>query len=109
MDGKVINFSVDSTETVTVKANVDKFDTDYVIEGSEITAKSMDAKGIVFVADENFIIPDNFKVSLPSIVVPVNFKAYPVGFPVEICKAVKKFTKDELFASIKKDDLFQNY
>lgn len=85
---------------------VSKMFFDDVIEGSEITAKSMDAKGIVFVADENFIIPDNFKVSLPSIVVPVNSKAYPVGFPVEICKAVKKFTKDELFASIKKDDLF---
>ena len=39
MDGKVINFSVDSTETVTVKANVDKFDTDYVIEGSENNLK----------------------------------------------------------------------
>ena len=61
---------------------------DDVIEGSEITAKSMDAKGIVFIADENFIIPDNFKVSLPWIVVPVNSKAYPIGFPVEICKAV---------------------
>ena len=39
MDGKVINFSVDSTETVTVKANADKFDTDYAIEGSENNLK----------------------------------------------------------------------
>ena len=34
LDGKVINFSVDSTETVNVKAAADKFDTEYVIEGS---------------------------------------------------------------------------
>lgn len=34
LDGKVINFSVDSTETVTLKATADKFDTDYVIGGS---------------------------------------------------------------------------
>ena len=39
MDGKVINFAVDSTETVTVKANADKFDTDYAIEGSENNLK----------------------------------------------------------------------
>ena len=34
LDGKVINFSVDSTETVSVKAIADKFDTEYVIGGS---------------------------------------------------------------------------
>ena len=39
MDGKVINFAVDSTETVTVKAEAGKFDTDYVIEGSEANRK----------------------------------------------------------------------
>lgn len=31
---KVINFAVDSTETVAVKASAEKFDTDYTIEGS---------------------------------------------------------------------------
>lgn len=39
MEGKVINFSVDSTETVTVKAEAGKFDTDYTIEGSENSRK----------------------------------------------------------------------
>ena len=39
MDGKVINFSVDSTETVIVKADAAKFDTDYAIEGSESNQK----------------------------------------------------------------------
>ncbi len=39
LDGKVVNFSVDSTETVIVKTNADKFDTDYVIEGSENNQK----------------------------------------------------------------------
>ena len=39
MDGKVINFSVDSTETVTVKADAGKFDTGYAIEGSENNQK----------------------------------------------------------------------
>ena len=39
MDGKVINFSVDSTETVTVKADAAKFDTGYVIEGAESNQK----------------------------------------------------------------------
>ena len=39
MGGKVINFSVDSTETVVVKTNAEKFDTDYVVEGSENNLK----------------------------------------------------------------------
>lgn len=39
MEGEVINFSVDSTETVTVKAEAGKFDTDYTIEGSENNRK----------------------------------------------------------------------
>ncbi|MBQ8520213.1 MAG: redoxin domain-containing protein [Bacteroides sp.] len=39
MDGKVINFAVDSTETVTVQAEADKFDTGYAIEGSEANLK----------------------------------------------------------------------
>lgn len=39
LDGKVINFAVDSTETVLVKASAEKFDTDYVIEGSENNQK----------------------------------------------------------------------
>ena len=39
MDGKVINFAVDSTETVIVKTDAAKFDTDYVIEGSENNLK----------------------------------------------------------------------
>ena len=39
MDGKVINFVVDSTETVSVKADATKFATDYAIEGSENNLK----------------------------------------------------------------------
>ncbi len=39
MDGKVINFSVDSTETVAVNAAADKFDTEYVIGGSASNQK----------------------------------------------------------------------
>ena len=39
MDGKVINFAVDSTETVDIKAEAAKFDTDYTIEGSENNRK----------------------------------------------------------------------
>lgn len=39
MDGKVINFAVDSTETVTIHATAEKFDTDYAIEGSESNLK----------------------------------------------------------------------
>ena len=39
MDGKVINFAVDSTETVVVKSDAAKFDTGYVIEGSENNQK----------------------------------------------------------------------
>lgn len=35
MDGKVINFVVDSTETVSIKAEAAKFDTDYTIDGAE--------------------------------------------------------------------------
>ena len=39
LDDKVINFSVDSTETVSVKAIADKFDTEYVIGGSASNQK----------------------------------------------------------------------
>ena len=39
MEGQVINFAVDSTETVTVKTDAAKFDTDYSIEGSENNLK----------------------------------------------------------------------
>lgn len=39
LDGKVINFSVDSTETVVVNAAADKFDTGYVIGGSASNQK----------------------------------------------------------------------
>ena len=39
MGGKVINFVVDSTETVSVKADAAKFATDYAIEGSENNLK----------------------------------------------------------------------
>ena len=34
MEGKVVNFAVDSTETITIRTHADKFDTDYTIEGS---------------------------------------------------------------------------
>ena len=39
MGNQVINFAVDSTETVTIKADAAKFDTGYVIEGSENNLK----------------------------------------------------------------------
>jgi len=39
MENKVINFAVDSVETVTIKAEAGKFDTDYAIEGSENNLK----------------------------------------------------------------------
>ena len=39
MEGKAINFAVDSTETVTIQADANKFDTGYSIEGSENNQK----------------------------------------------------------------------
>ena len=39
MDGKVINFAVDSMETITVHSTADKFDTEYEIEGSDNNKK----------------------------------------------------------------------
>lgn len=39
MDGKVINFVVDSTEAVSIKAEAAKFDTDYTIDGAESNQK----------------------------------------------------------------------
>ena len=39
MDGKVINFVVDSTETVSIKAEAAKLDTDYTIDGAESNQK----------------------------------------------------------------------
>ena len=39
LDGKVVNFAVDSTETVQIKSNAGKFDTEYAIEGSENNKK----------------------------------------------------------------------
>jgi peroxiredoxin len=39
MDGKVINFVVDSTETVSIKAEAARVDTDYTIDGAESNQK----------------------------------------------------------------------
>ena len=39
MDGKVINFVVDSTETVSIKAEAARFDTNYTIDGAESNQK----------------------------------------------------------------------
>ena len=39
LGNKVINFTVDSTETVNIKAEASKFDTDYLVEGSENNMK----------------------------------------------------------------------
>lgn len=39
IDGKVINFVVDSTETVSIKAEAAKFDTNYTIDGAESNQK----------------------------------------------------------------------
>lgn len=39
MEGKMVNFAVDSTETITIRTHADKFDTDYTIEGSENNLK----------------------------------------------------------------------
>lgn len=39
MDGKAIHFAVDSTETITIQAESSKFDTEYIIEGSENSLK----------------------------------------------------------------------
>lgn len=39
LDGKIVNFAVDSTETVTIKSGAEKFDTEYTIEGSENNLK----------------------------------------------------------------------
>ncbi len=39
LEGKVVNFAVDSTETVMVRTSAGKFDTEYAIEGSENNQK----------------------------------------------------------------------
>ena len=39
LGSKVVNFAVDSTETVQIKSNADKFDTEYAIAGSENNQK----------------------------------------------------------------------
>ncbi len=39
LNGKIVNFSVDSTETVQIKAEAGKFDTEYTIEGSTSNQK----------------------------------------------------------------------
>lgn len=39
LDGKVVNFAVDSIETVQIQTEAEKFDTGYVIEGSENNQK----------------------------------------------------------------------
>ncbi|MDO4949726.1 MAG: redoxin domain-containing protein [Bacteroidales bacterium] len=39
IDGKIINFAVDSTETVTIKAPFNKFETEYSIEDSQNNTK----------------------------------------------------------------------
>lgn len=46
IEDKVINFSVDSTETVSVKADFNNFATDYQIEGSENNTKIKELVGL---------------------------------------------------------------
>lgn len=46
VENKVINFSVDSTETVNVKADLDNFATAYQIEGSENNTKIKELVGL---------------------------------------------------------------
>lgn len=77
-----------------------------LISGINILVKTVNADGLIFITDKNFVFPEELKFLVPYVDVKVNSKLYSLGFVPEICKTVKKVVKDELFLSLSKDDLF---
>ena len=80
----------------------DSFVTEHYFEkiktGVAITAKAMEAKGILFAFDSNKSIPQNF--------VSIDAKKYPNGFIHEIVNAAKKMLKNSIFKNTGNRDLF---
>ncbi len=79
IDNKIINFSIDSTETVTIKASFDNFETAYKVEGSansekikELTLKQIklqnDVNALMQSARGNRFTNQTFEDSLNSLI-----------------------------------------
>ena len=90
----------------------DSFVTEHYFEkiktGVAITAKAMEAKGILFAFDSNKSIPQNFADSFETetAVVSIDAKKYPNGFMHEIVSAAKKTLKNSIFKNVGNRDLF---
>ena len=80
-----------------------------VFIGSEIAALGMDADGILFIAEKEFIEKnyiESHKFNIPVKVLETDSKKYPSTFVREICTSAKKAFKEEPFSNISKKDLF---
>ena len=79
-----------------------------IVNGALITAKAMNAKGIVFVSDthaDNPAFPEDAG-NIPLRNVKINTAVYPSGCMREIRRAVKKSLKEEPFSGISSDDMY---
>ncbi|MCI5540996.1 MAG: hypothetical protein MR385_02705, partial [Treponema berlinense] len=73
-----------------------------------ITARAMEAKGILFAFDSNKSIPQNFAdgFETETAVVSLDAKNYPNGFMHEIVSTAKKTLKNSIFKNVGNRDLF---
>lgn len=81
-----------------------------VVKGSELIAKAMNAQGIAFVCEENFIKSGKnktIKTELQNTFIPLNLKKYPCSFKKEIIPIAKKITESNSpFCKISTKDIF---
>lgn len=80
-----------------------------VFTGAELTALGMEADGIVFVGDKDFIESDLIKkhtFQIPVTVLQADSKKYPSTFIREICDNAKKVIKETPFDKINKHDVY---
>jgi Na+-translocating ferredoxin:NAD+ oxidoreductase subunit C len=78
-----------------------------IYTGALITARALEAEGIVFLIDSKYPVPEiSEKESIPIRFVKINTIEYPAGFQEEIRKIVKKTLKEYPFSDIAVDDLY---
>jgi Na+-translocating ferredoxin:NAD+ oxidoreductase subunit C len=78
-----------------------------IYTGALITARAMDASGIVFIIDLKSPVPEiSEPEAIPIQFVKINITEYPAGFKKEIRKVVKKSIREPPFLDIAVDDLY---
>jgi Predicted NADH:ubiquinone oxidoreductase, subunit RnfC len=78
-----------------------------IYTGALITARAMDAAGIVFISDSKFPVPETRETeAIPVKFVKINIIEYPAGFQKEMRKVVRKTLREYPFTEIDVDDLY---